>query len=211
MRRPSPQQARAGFSLMELMIALAVIGVMSAAIAPSLSEVLADNRQIAATHDVLRIARRARSLAISSGVAHLLRFQQDSSNGLGFLELFAGMNGKCTQTPWAQTFTPSSGSNQGRIEALNFAQYNPTGLSAPSASDSGRQVIRLRAASGGSAKSVVMICYQPNGEIFSAADSPQLTLQPAAILFTISRAIDGIQHGQNRVVLFGPGSSARLQ
>jgi prepilin-type N-terminal cleavage/methylation domain-containing protein len=76
--RPS-SRASAGFTIIELLISLVIIGIISAAVAPSLSEVLSDNRQVAATQNIVRLARRARSLALASGLAHLLRYQAWSS------------------------------------------------------------------------------------------------------------------------------------
>jgi prepilin-type N-terminal cleavage/methylation domain-containing protein len=225
--RPSPK-ASAGFTLVELLISLVIIGIISGAIAPSLSEVLSDNRQISATHDIVRLARRARSLALSTGVAHLLRYQNTGapgSNGLGMLELFAGMNGHCTQTPWDQTFTPTAGAGQGRVEALDMAAYNPTGStydaaagtwlgSPPTAADTGRPVIRLQAAAGANALNALQVCYQPNGQTytsFTVTTNPALQPQAQDITLTISRSVNTAPRGQNRVLVLRPGASARVR
>jgi prepilin-type N-terminal cleavage/methylation domain-containing protein len=219
---------RAGFSLVELLIALVIIGIMAIAAAPSLSEVLSDNRQVAAAMDVLRIARVARSIAAGSGVAQLLRFENagnNGSSGLGKIELFAGMNAKCRQTPWPQAFQVVSGTPRGRSEVLDLVVYNPSDWDPldgsgthPAATDTGRQVIQVLASSvaagGTTTRTAVQICYQPNGETFAsyvADTSVALAAQADDILLTVRRSVNGVQHGQNRVVLFRPGALARMQ
>lgn len=226
-------QATAAFTLVELLIALIIMGIMAATIAPSLSEVLADNRQGAAAQDLVRLSRRARSLALGSGVAHLLRFQEASSNNLGAIELYAGMNGRCLQTPWATAFAatvafplPADPGAAGRLRAMevfDMAYYNPTGDgSRPAAADSGRQVTTLRASVGADAsdRPVIWICYQPNGDsytmIVSPADPLQLLRQfsKASVLFTLARTVrtsSVVPHGLDRKVIFPGGGTARAQ
>jgi len=44
--RSAPATRSAGFTLVELLISLVIIGIISASVVPSLSEVLADSRQL---------------------------------------------------------------------------------------------------------------------------------------------------------------------
>jgi len=228
MRSSTHGRAHAGFTLIELLISLVIMGIMAAAIAPSLSEVLSDSRQLGASQNIVRIARRARSLALSTGFAHLLRFQNTGSggsNGLGVVELFAGMNGRCAQTPWAQTFTPTVGAGQGRIEVIDMAEYNMIGGTfdsaqgawigpAPGASDSNRVVIKLQAARGGNALTAFELCYQPGGATYTAlvADTTApLVPQTLDVTLTVTRGVNNVQRGQNRVIVLRAGASARVQ
>lgn len=216
-------QIRAGFTLVELLIALVIMGVMAAAIAPSLSEVLADSRQGAAAQDVVRLSRRARALAMGTGVAHMLRFQEASSNGLGAVELYAGMNNKCLQTPWdTVVFVAPATSLLRPLEVFDMAYYNPTdGLARPGVDDAKRQVIGLTARVGANANKVgvIWLCYQPNGDPFAMTASPlnpaTFGRQTASVLFTISRwiLIGGarVAHGQDRQVIFPIGGTARAR
>jgi prepilin-type N-terminal cleavage/methylation domain-containing protein len=239
-------QATAAFTLVELMIALVIMGVMAAAIAPSLSEVLADSREGAASQDLVRLSRRARAMALSTGMAHLLRFQEASKysdqtlNSLGSIELYAGMNGRCTQTPWTTAFaatlafpSPADPGPAGRLRAIEIfemAYYNVTGDGErPTAADTGRQVITLRATVGAGTddKPIVWICYQPNGDSYTMVDSPadplklfrQSTLDEpqhvrGSVVFTIRRAVrtgSVVPHGTDRKVIFPAGGNARAQ
>lgn len=215
--------AVAGFTVVELMIALVIIAIMAMTIAPSLSEMLANNRQTAAAMDLVRLGRRIRAKAAATGVAQMLRFssEDDGSNGLGLILVYEGMNSRCTQTPWAQTFTPAQNTGLGPTQGDTFdmAYYNPTnGSDAPTDDDEGRQVIVLRADFAGTAATELLLCYQPNGEVFAvnavngaAADLANLAPQLVPISFTISRSVDGLVLGRDRVVIFPRGGNARLR
>jgi prepilin-type N-terminal cleavage/methylation domain-containing protein len=205
-------RSEAGFTVMELMIALVIIGVMAMAIAPSLTGALSDNRQNAAMMDVVRLTRKARSLAMSSGVAHLVRFQSAGAGGLGTIELFEGMNNRCTQTPWATAFAASSELGQGALETLDMSYFNPTASgTTPRLTDTGRYVIRVFAEAGSPIATVseLQICYQPNGESYSRlASSSPLVRQMSTAVLVIRRTLDALTNmqGRDRQVMLPAGA-----
>ena len=210
----SPRHAD-GFSLIELIFALAIIGIMTAAIAPSLSEVLADNREVSAAVDVVRIARKARALTSQTGNAHMLDFVQSDSNDLGVIHLYAGMNGKCRQTPtdqWA-ILIPSTTDRMHQVESINMAFYNPVLGNVPKASDRNRQVIKLRARAGGNPETRVQICLQPDGDAYVATPPSQTTLvrQSADVVLSVLRSVNDTPRGQDREIVFPPGGTARAR
>lgn len=212
------RKSSSGFTVIELMIALVIIGIMAATIAPSLSEVLADNRQASAAMDIVRLARHTRAQAIATGTAHLLRYRatEDAAGafGLGTVATYVGMNSQCMQTPWAQTFVPAVGSGQGPVDLFHMGDYNPTdGETAPHADDGNRHVIATTARFTSEAAAVqteTRICYQPNGDIYTGVDGA-LTIQTAPVLITIARSINTASRGQDRQVLFPVGGNARLR
>jgi hypothetical protein len=195
------------------MIALVIIGVMAVTIVPALSVVLSDHRQNAAMMDALRLARKARNLAISSGVAHLIRYQSAGARGLGTIGLFAGMNSRCAQTPWAIAFAGSVPLRQGPIDTLDMSYYNPTALGAPpSLQDSGRFVIRLLMQTDSGAGPVtaneVQICYQPNQETYLrlATGAPMLRQMLTAQLL-VMRTYESQTEGRDRKIMFPAGTT----
>lgn len=209
---PHPRTATAGFSLIELLISLTIIGIMSAAIAPSIGEMVADNRQASAAIDIVRLARKARALTISSGNAHLLRYQVGPGQ-LGMIELFAGMNNKCLQTPWAQAFNALAGSRLRALETIDMSFYNPKTGSIPTVDDTGRQVIWATALVNATAVNQVQICYQPDGEVYTAVPPATLARQQVAlpVLFRVFRSVNGVSHGQIREIIFPAGGTARAR
>jgi prepilin-type N-terminal cleavage/methylation domain-containing protein len=210
---PRPRIPAAGFSIVELLVSLVIIGIMSAAIAPSIGEVVADNRQAAASMDVVRLARKARALTLSTGNAYLLRYQAGQS-GLGVIDLFAGMNNKCLQTPWTQAFNAPANSRLRAIETLDMAYYNPKTGSPPTVDDTGRQVIAAVALVNAVTVTQVQICYQPDGEVYTLVP-PATTLarqqQALPVLVRLVRSINGTPHGQNREIVFPAGGTARAR
>jgi len=220
MPRPAPKNR--GFTLIELMIALVIMAIMVATIAPALSEVLADNRQASAAFDIVRVARRARERAISTGVAHLLRIRTSgtgSHNALGTIAVYAGMNGRCMQTRWDVTFTPTGGA-LGPHETFDMIEYNPTNSPSTAArTDRDRPVIyfetRFNIETGSPHTAGVQVCYQPNGEIFVAATSTAsataLAVQAQPLLITVGRHFNDTSRGVARQVLFPLGGDARLR
>jgi prepilin-type N-terminal cleavage/methylation domain-containing protein len=220
----SPRRQAAGFTLVELMISLVIIGIMAMAVAPSLTELLADNRQNSAAWDIVRLARRARGMATARGVAHLLLIRNtpnaDGANGLGAILVYAGMNNKCAQTPWGPIFTAPNAFNP--VERFTMFPYNPARDDAPAnVNDIDRQVIHFEVRIGGNENDAahtagVQICYQPNGEIYSSLSSAAggtLLPQGAPVLLSVRRKMDTRQLGVagGRQVLFPTGGNARLR
>jgi prepilin-type N-terminal cleavage/methylation domain-containing protein len=199
----------AGFSLIELMVVLVIIGVMSAAVMPSMSDVLADHRQAAAAIDVARIGRQARSLTMASGVAYALHFQQGSSD-LGIVDLFRGATARCRETTWSQAAARP-------VSTVTLVTYNPS-AGTPSADDSDRHVIVLEATRPDVTGTVAdqWICYQPNGETYlGTGTEPAFTRQSDTNPVTLTvrgyvkKSGGSVQHGQNREILFAAGDTPR--
>jgi prepilin-type N-terminal cleavage/methylation domain-containing protein len=203
----------AGFTIIEMMIVLCIVGVMAAAIAPSLGELLADNRQSSAAMDLVRLARQTRAQASTSGLAQLIRFRGGNddagANGLGAITVYAGMNTKCMRTPWQLTLTPASGTGLGPSRLFHMGDYNPS-TGTPTANDLDRHVIALSARlDGGQPQVDLRVCYQPNGEVYVGV--PGLAVQTASVLFSITRTMDRAARGRERQVILPVGGNARVR
>ncbi|MGD8861768.1 MAG: type II secretion system protein [Myxococcales bacterium] len=214
--RSRPTRARAAFTIVELMIALVIIGIMAASVAPAIGEVIADQRQSGAAAGVIRTSITAQSRATATGVAHLLRFLQgNNADSLGVLELHMGMKRRCLQTDWE---TSVAGGGLPAYERFEMAEFNPTQPGqVPSASDGGRQVITLRPSTDASdpAKDSTdfWICYQPNGVTYIQNESAGKSMieQNEPVTFVVARSVDSVKRGVDREVIFPLGGTARIR
>jgi prepilin-type N-terminal cleavage/methylation domain-containing protein len=218
-RRAQPRAAarRAAFTMIELMIVLVIIGIMVMTVGPSLQQVVGDQRQGSASSELIRIARRARGMALESGTAIMLWYREaePASSNLGHIGLYVGMNSRCQQTPWDQAIAMPGQP----VDTYDMTAFNPTnGATQPAASDAGRQVITLRVRTvdgvgNATDRSALRICFQPSGDVYTtpANTSTQLVKQRDRAQFSIQRTIDGVTYGRTRQVLFPIAGSMRFE
>lgn len=222
-----------GFSLLELMLVLVIIGGLSALMVPGLSEFLADARASSASEDLVRLFRRTRARTQETGLAHWVQYDATASNNLGAIRVWEGMNNHCRQTLWTAVTTayiPTTAATFGfaPVETLDMgsSSYNPpTGGSAPDAADTGRFVISLwveqtaatpddTAILQGSRTASWLanagICFQPNGETYQGGPTG-MTIHNTPFVFRIVRRRDGAARGVPRQVIVAPGGTARAR
>ena len=212
-------RSRQGFTLIEMMLVVTVIGVLSALILPGIGEVMADNRQAAASENLVRLHRMVRARVNQMGLAHLMVFSADASSGHGDITVYEGMNNRCQSTPWANVFDANAAAKGHLpVAALDMLDFNDLPSNYTGGTDDRlRQVITVRAASlvAGAPQplNVVNLCIQPNGMTFMSTVAGNWTFQAQSspVLFTFRRTMAGSQHGVNRNVLFPVGGNARLR
>ncbi|MGB5698026.1 MAG: prepilin-type N-terminal cleavage/methylation domain-containing protein [Polyangiales bacterium] len=73
---------REGFTLIELMVVLAVMGVLVSAALPSVGDGFADRRVAMVARDVVSLFQRARYMSMAYGRAHQVLYMNDSGTGL---------------------------------------------------------------------------------------------------------------------------------
>ena len=214
---------RAGFTLIELMIAISIMSALIAMVAPGIGEFLADARAASASEDLVRLSRHMKARAQETGLAHMLVFNGtgSESGGLGIIRVYEGMNNHCRQTPWAQTITGRDDDGHAPIEVLNMATgaYNPTSGGSPTVDDRDRNVIVLRVAAAASAPDGAFLCVEPGGSVWDGVASSVVGagytfIKPASlkpILFTISRTMNSAVRGRDRTVMFSTSGIARFK
>jgi prepilin-type N-terminal cleavage/methylation domain-containing protein len=212
-------RSRNGFTLLELMIVITIMGTMAALMAPGIGEFMADARASSASEDLIRLSRHVRSRAQETGLAHLLVFSGDTnvSGGLGLILVYEGMNNHCRQTPWGQATGGTTLTGHYVIDRLDLASYNPVASgSNPTKDDTGRPVIQLSVRGSSGAPTSAVICFEPGGALFegvgdSSAAAFSFTTQTNPITFTITRSVSGQQRGLVREVVFPAGGPARFR
>lgn len=214
-------QTRQGFTLIEMMLVLCVIGVLAAMMLPGLGEALADSRQAAVAEGLVRLHRLVRARVNQTGLVHMMRFSPNYSFGHGDVRVFEGLNNRCSTTPWPASLDGDPAvTGHGTVAALGMLapngieEGNPASLDA---NDDNRQVITVRpfllAAGSETALAAVNLCIQPNGVTLVATHGGAWTfpVQTNAIVFRFHRSVSGIQHGVDRDVLFPVGGNARMR
>lgn len=195
---------RAGFTLMEAMIVVAVIAITAALAAPAISEAMADRRATEATHALVRIGARAHAEAMAYGRAHVLVYSTQSSGGTnGRVRLWRGTVNLCGANDWTSIITSSCAGNPSCVDQLDMGTY-----------DHGSHQVRLRLPG---ATDSAFLCFQPDGEVLVSTGGGTFTPTPPAgsgsdaIRFTIDRLLNGGTEGVQRVVVFPIGGTPRIQ
>lgn len=146
MPRPSHQQS--GFTLIELMFVVALIGVMAAMIAPSLSQGRRDADIANAATALVRLGSRARAHAQTTGLAHAVVWLPNGSTGAS-VNVFRGTSARCNSVLWSWTIDPAIPTPIDRFESWG-QRYSGGGVP-----------MQLVPADTGAAN--IRICIQPNG------------------------------------------------
>ena len=202
----------AGFSLLELMVVVAIIGIAAALAAPAISTAMAERRAAEGALDVVRLGRRARAETMAFGRAHLLRFEQSGSIGSeGSLRMFRGRTPSCRTSNWTSAvgtippiitgFCPASSMCVDLVDMSDTHYQTGTHtveLSAPGAGDSD-------------------LCYEPSGAMmFRSAGAAWLDSNAAnaaiagGFRLRVQRKVSGVVEGNDRWIVFPWGGTPRI-
>lgn len=200
----------AGFTLVEMMVVVAIIGVMATLVGPGLSEFMADSRASRAAEDLIRLVRHTQARVQHTRLAHLMLFEADHED-VGRVRVWEGMNDHCRTTPWKLAISGTVAQGHAPVDVLDMVDYN-----------SGTRLITLTARKGAGSTTAITnaaVCFQPNGQTLESLedDTPdELTATTVATTFTQHREsyifTVVLEDGRlQREVLLPPGGTARMR
>jgi prepilin-type N-terminal cleavage/methylation domain-containing protein len=212
-RTPAMRARRsgAGFTLVELMIVVTIIGLSVLAFAPSFSRAMAEREVSFATREILRVAKRARSESLGYRRAYLMFIDPgDDPAAAPLVQLLRAGNNSCVAQNWAALQATCGTPNSQCVENLDFGHD-------VNLSTSGFTVrAREEAVGGGFATESRALCWAPNGLLYTRspadlasqlAESDAINTVNGGVLYNLSLFQDGSQVGRSHRVLIPLGGS----
>jgi prepilin-type N-terminal cleavage/methylation domain-containing protein len=208
---------RSGFTLIELMVVVTIIGVLAGLAGPSVAVGIREMRASSARADVVRILNHARSVARGTGKAHLLEFNAAADGNRGRLSVHRSPGSSCTTSNWTTILAQSN--NCDSFRTLNPADDSCVDRTGFQTFFEATGVYSLQLVEANN--SLLYICYEPAGRTFwsNQANALGLSSTPApgsrgAFVFTLTTyrgALGGPQVGVARQIIQPFGSTARVR
>lgn len=182
-----------GFTLLELMVVLTIVGVVAALAAPTIGNALANRRTGELALEVVSIVRQGRSASVGQGRAYLLRVDPATEQ----LMLFRGTTNRCAPlASWAATTSAGCAGNARCTAAVAGPQvgdstydFQVDGTDNP-----------------------IDICFEPSGVTrWSQASSAFSDTHPrGGVQVNVRRLVDGSTSGVVKLVAIPFGADARI-
>jgi prepilin-type N-terminal cleavage/methylation domain-containing protein len=152
----------AGFTLVELMVVVTIIGLSVLAFAPSFSRAMAEREVSFATREILRIAKRARSESLGYRRAYMMVIDPGASDDQApTVQLLRAGNNSCVAQNWAALQATCGTLNGQCVEDVDLngnANFSTRGFT----------VRGLEEAVGGAVSSESRaLCWAPNGLVYT--------------------------------------------
>ncbi len=200
------RRAAEGFTLIEMLIVVAIIAVTAALAAPAMHSAAWERKNNQAALDLVRVGRRARSSAIAYGRAHVVRF--DDASGNARFRVFRGISSACNSAvnDWNGTIVPAGECGASASFCVDWLDLGDSAWVSGSSA-----IVASRDDGGGT---FLDICYEPRGKVLyrqSTGDRFTSTnTVNGGFVFRFDREEDGTVTGVSRRVVLPLGGDARL-
>ena len=195
----------AGFTLLELMVVVILIGVLAALGVPSIAAQLRDRRTNQAAHEVALLYRQARSLAMGRGGAVLVRFDGAANGRIEVRESMDSDPAHCVSLP----ATSCSAANWNAASPLNRL----VGAFDVNANGPYERVkLAFFQADGTNAGSAVEVCFTPLGRPYRRLSFAGAFTPMNDVPYIQVNRVDAANQpeGITRTVLVLPNGTSRL-
>ena len=202
----SRKRTREGLTLVELMVVLAVMGVLVSAALPAIGDGFADRRVAMVARDVVSLFQRARYMSMAHGRAHQVVYLNDDGMGLSqsyAFETRRGSGGACSLTTFENAGFPLTSfdciNNWRCVDSLYANTYD---------TDTGdSDLIRVDGHQN------TAFCYEAgsNNQVFEDAVLYSNWSSPVSQIgfgYLVYRRVDGVAVGVTRKVFIPSGSGS---
>jgi prepilin-type N-terminal cleavage/methylation domain-containing protein len=191
-----------GFTLLELMVVVIMIGVLVVLAVPALATQMSSRRNNQAAHEVALLFRQARARAMGRGTAVMVRFDTATRGAVEVREAQNVDAGRCLSLPATSCLTTvwDTASPQNRL----------VGSFDPSLSKMYSNVEMHFMQSDGSEQTAVDICFTPLGRPYRRIGHSGNFTPMADVPYIDVKQVDNPIYGLTRRVLILPTGSSRL-
>ncbi len=173
-------RSRRAFSLIELMVVVALVGITSAMAVPSFAELMADRRVQTDASQIASLLREARARAMARGSAVLVAFTGGASSGglFSVYESVTSMPGIVSAVNRVPLGTCRSPSKWLPLTAANANVWALNSMDFTGARDTNAGLQTVYRDQAGVDLAAVYLCFTPTGRVYQSATANFDAAQP---------------------------------